>query len=290
MSSLIKSKVSEKHVDIDALLEEYAWTFFQDNKKKVDLGNFKTFKKRNEAEFTINRKNLVVIHEDPVFSNLQALGAPKPSTIFKSVFTNNTSQQQAYSLKAERTSENTCGISREQGFKIGSEAKLTLKIPGKIAEVTTGLKTEMHFNSLQENKQSEIVTWSMDTNIVVPPGHQTIASVVIDEMNYHGSYTIQTVLKGTVTIIIKRRRDGVIVLPVTADISVIMQEFDKKKDPRLHGVLTFDKKQVVLTSKGTCHFQMSVRQYVNLKEIKLDDIAHISLPQLNEASQRRYTA
>uniref|UniRef100_A0A914ERM3 Uncharacterized protein n=1 Tax=Acrobeloides nanus TaxID=290746 RepID=A0A914ERM3_9BILA len=290
MGSPVKTNtpVLERHVDIDALLEEYAWKYFRDmvGIKKSGLENFRAFE-RDEAEFTINRKNLVVIHKDPGFSNLQQLGAPKPSTIFKSVFTNSTSQQQAYSLKAERTSENTCGISREQGYMFGAEAELTLKTPCEIAELKTAFKHEMHFNSLQENIKSEIVTWSMDTNIVVPPGLQTEASVVIDEMNYHGSYTIQTVLMGTVTIIIKRRRDGAIALPVTANISAIMQEFYAKKDTRLHGVLTIDKNQVILTSKGTCHFQMSVKQYVDLKESYLDVSAHTSRLRLNEAPQRR---
>lgn len=59
------------------------------------------------------------------------LSGAKPNTIFKSVFTNNTSQPQAYSLKTERTSESIIGIVREKGFTIGAEAELTLKTPCK---------------------------------------------------------------------------------------------------------------------------------------------------------------
>jgi hypothetical protein len=59
---------------------------------------------------------------------MQLTGA-KPNTIFKSVFTNKTSQPQAYSLKTERTTESMCGIVREKGFMFGAEAELTLKTP-----------------------------------------------------------------------------------------------------------------------------------------------------------------
>lgn len=58
------------------------------------------------------------------------MSGSRPSAIFKSVFTNNTSESQAYSLKTERTTESVCGIAREQGFSLGAEAELTIKTPG----------------------------------------------------------------------------------------------------------------------------------------------------------------
>lgn len=58
------------------------------------------------------------------------MAGSRPSAIFKSVFTNNTSESQAYSLKTERTTESVCGVAREQGFLIGAEAELTIKTPG----------------------------------------------------------------------------------------------------------------------------------------------------------------
>jgi hypothetical protein len=70
------------------------------------------------------------------------LTGTRPNTIFKSVFTNKTSQAQTYSLKTERTSESICGVVREQGFQLGMEAELTLKTPCEIAELKTGFKRE----------------------------------------------------------------------------------------------------------------------------------------------------
>jgi hypothetical protein len=56
MGSPVKTNtpVLERHVDIDALLEEYAWKYFRDmvGIKKSGLENFRAFE-RDEAEFTI---------------------------------------------------------------------------------------------------------------------------------------------------------------------------------------------------------------------------------------------
>lgn len=70
----------------------------------------------------------MIVHENPDYKNFQQTGA-RPSTIFKSVFTNNTSEAQSYSLKTERSSESICGVAREQGYTFGAETELSLKTP-----------------------------------------------------------------------------------------------------------------------------------------------------------------
>uniref|UniRef100_A0A183FIL7 Interleukin-12 subunit beta n=1 Tax=Heligmosomoides polygyrus TaxID=6339 RepID=A0A183FIL7_HELPZ len=65
-----------------------------------------------------------------------------------------------------------------------------------------GFKHEMHFNSLNENCQTEMLTWGVDSN--VPPHYSTEASIIIEEMNYKGSYTVVTKLSGNVTISVRR--------------------------------------------------------------------------------------
>lgn len=72
----------------------------------------------------------MIAHDEPQYSNVQLSGS-RPSAIFKSVFTNNTGEAQAYSLKTERTTESVCGVAREQGFSFGAEAELTIKTPCK---------------------------------------------------------------------------------------------------------------------------------------------------------------
>ncbi|KAI6229315.1 CRE-LIN-24 protein [Aphelenchoides besseyi] len=256
----------EKHVDVDFILEDYAWRMFKDmlGIKKAGVDGFKHLD-REEAEFIINRKRLILVHSDPEYSSMQLSGA-KPNTIFKSVFTNKTSQPQAYSLKTERTTESVCGVVREQGFMFGAEAELTLKTPCEIAELKTGFKHEVHFNNLNENVKTEALTWGVDSNIMVPAGAQTEAGIVIEEMNYSGSYRLISTLTGMVTISIRRVKDGALVLPVTANIATIFQDAAQKYPKRLQGV-SIENNQVKLLSKGNCHFQFAMKQYIELNEV-----------------------
>ncbi|KAI1710552.1 clostridium epsilon toxin mosquitocidal toxin MTX2 domain-containing protein [Ditylenchus destructor] len=259
----------DKHVDVDELLEDYAWKMFKDLaglKKTSNLDQFKHMEKE-EAAFTLNRKRLILVHDDPIYGNVQQTGQ-RPSTIFKSVFTNNSSDAQQFSLKTERTSESICGVSREQGYAFGAEAELTLKTPCEIAELKTGFKYETHFNSLAENIQSETLTWGIDNNIMVPAGGQIEASVVIEEMSYSGHYTLVSSLSGMVTVNITRARDGVLVLPVSFNVATAFQQYLAKSEPRLKGVVSTDHGKVKLTSKGTCHFQFALKQYVELNDVK----------------------
>ncbi|CAD5226746.1 unnamed protein product [Bursaphelenchus xylophilus] len=257
----------DKHVDVDSILENYAWRMFKDSLgfKKSGLETFKHLE-REEAEFIIDRRRLALFHGDPDYKSMQLSGA-KPNTIFKSVFTNNTSQPQAYSLKTERTSESIVGVVREQGFTIGAEAELTLKTPCEIAELKTGFKYETHFNNLNETTKSEILSWAVDSNIMVPPGAQTEAAIVIEELNYNGSYSLTSTLSGMVTIIIKRLKDGALVLPVTANIATIFQDSLTQNSKKFQHVVVEDRK-VKIQSKGHCHFQFAMKQYIELKELK----------------------
>lgn len=75
---------------------------------------------------------------------------------------------------------------------------------GEIADLKAGFKSEMNFNCINENAKSEMLSWSVDSNVVVPPHYKTEASIVIEEMNYRGSYTVASVLSGLVTISIRR--------------------------------------------------------------------------------------
>ncbi|VDO69526.1 unnamed protein product [Heligmosomoides polygyrus] len=117
------------HVDVDQLLEDYAWSHFKDiqSLRKTRLDDFKSLE-RDDCEFIINRKNLVCVNEDPQYNEFVPVGA-KPYTLFKSIYTNNTNRPQEYSFKTERTTESLCSISREQGYTMGAEAELTLKTP-----------------------------------------------------------------------------------------------------------------------------------------------------------------
>jgi len=110
----------------------------------------------------------------------------------------------------------------------------------------------------------------VDNNILVPEGGQTEAAIVIEEMSYHGNYTLISTLSGTVTVSIKRVKDGSVVLVTAVNIATVVQHFLSKQDSqsaRLKNIASLDQNKVVrLTSKGQCHFQFAMKQYVELTE------------------------
>ncbi|PAV71409.1 hypothetical protein WR25_03500 [Diploscapter pachys] len=193
----------------------------------------------------------------------------KPYTLFKSVYTNSTNRPQEYSFKTERTTESLCSIVREQGYTIGAEAELTLKVPCEIGELKAGFKHEMHFNNLNENCQTETLSWGVDSNVTVPPHYITEASIVIDELNYKGSYTVTSRLSGWVIISIRRRRDNALVMPLRVNVVEVFRHlldspYCKKE---IKGTVSIDQNRCVrLISKGSCHYQFAMKQRIDLKE------------------------
>uniref|UniRef100_A0A0N5AY11 ITIH3 n=1 Tax=Syphacia muris TaxID=451379 RepID=A0A0N5AY11_9BILA len=206
-----------------------------------------------------NRKKLLIQHEEPKYSQLNASGC-RPYTLFKSVYTNNTDRPQEYSFKTERTTESLATVCREQGYMIGSEAELTLKTPCEIAELKAGFKHEMSFNNINENTKSETMSWGVDSNVVVPAHFTTEASIVIEEMNYHGTYSVTSTLSGVITISIRRRRDGALVLPLTVNIAEIFREHldSRMAKKEVKAAAMIQGNQVKLISKGKCQFQVII--------------------------------
>lgn len=84
------------------------------------------------------------------------------------------------------------------------EAKKVSLFIGEIAELKAGFKHEMNFNNIHENTKSEVMSWGVDSNVIVPAHYTTEASIVIEEMNYQGSYSVTSTLSGPVTVSIKR--------------------------------------------------------------------------------------
>ncbi|KAM3724426.1 Pesticidal crystal protein Cry15Aa [Dirofilaria immitis] len=266
--------MAESHIDIDSLLEDYAWRHFKDiqSLRKTRLDDFKSLEKE-DVEFVLNRRKLIIRHEEPQYSQLNCQGA-RPFTLFKSIYTNNTDRSQEYSFKTERTTESLCSVIREQGYMIGGEAELTLKTPCEIAELKAGFKREMNFNNVNENTKSEVMSWGVDSTVVVPPHFKTEASIIIEEMNYRGTYSVVSILSGLVTISIRRRKDGALVLPLTMNIVEIFRDHLESRHVRkdIKACAMIEGAQCVrIISRGTCSFQFALKQRIDLKEEPFGD-------------------
>ncbi|KAI1709010.1 CBR-LIN-24 protein [Ditylenchus destructor] len=256
----------ERHVDVNELLEDYAWNMFDlaRQKKNSNLKKFKDMKK-DKAIFNINRKHLNLVHDDPIYRNVRQTEYHRGTSVKLGGLTNNTSNAQQFSVGAERASKSVFEISRLQGYTFGAEAELSLKIPREIAEFKTGFKYETHFNSLADNVQSETLIWGKNLAIkgIVPAKEKIKASFGSEVVSYSGHYTLVSTLSGEVTVNISTRF-GVFIHRITFNVATAFQHYLAKSKPRLKRVVTIDHGKVKLTSKGTCHFEFTLNQYVEL--------------------------
>uniref|UniRef100_A0A914WD50 Uncharacterized protein n=1 Tax=Plectus sambesii TaxID=2011161 RepID=A0A914WD50_9BILA len=238
-----------KHVDIVDILEDHAWRLFEDL-QSVPITRNEDFRKlkREDVEFEVITKKLQIVNEDPVYEQLN-LKSSEPCILFKSAFTNNTDHPQEYSFKTERKTESVCLVCKEQGYSIGRDTELSLKIPSEIFEMKTGFKRELNFNHINENSISELLTWGVDSKIVVPANSRIDASIVIDEVNYRGSY----------------------VLSVTTNIidvfKMLVQTGHVTKDVK--AMVTVEPNAVKLVSKGICAFQFASEQKIDLIKVPM---------------------
>ncbi len=276
-------------LDLHDILERYAWSHFKDLEDiKRIKSEFRGLEKE-DVEFEINMKRLVIQHGEPDYCNLTPSSA-KPYTLFKTVFTNNTDRQQEYSFRTERSTESVCLIYREQGFTIGQEVEIGLKTPCEVLEFKAGFKHEMSFAKGTENSVSEMLTWAIDSAVVVPARYQTTAELVVEEMQYAGSFVLVSRLSGRVTVTIVRRKDGAIVTSITGHIAEIFRQLmdDRINGKDLKALATIDRTEVRLTTKGQCSFQFAMKQKVVLNEEPVrDNPATITQSLFNQFHQKK---
>ncbi|KAK6024667.1 hypothetical protein OSTOST_09520, partial [Ostertagia ostertagi] len=123
----------------------------------------------------------------------------------------------------------------------------------------------MHFNSLNENCQTEILTWGVDSNVQVPPHYSTEASIIIEEMNYKGSYSVVTKLSGNVTISIRRRRDGALVLPIRVNIVEVF--LSHLESPHCRKEVCLIHRCIFFTKATGCGAKATLRQHCAIVSI-----------------------
>ncbi|KRY49454.1 DNA excision repair protein ERCC-6 [Trichinella britovi] len=282
MKDLLNLKEEQKPpliLDVQQVVENYAFHHFDQVRhllKNTSRLGLKTVE-RADVDFEINTKHLTMEHLPPEFTQWNNVSS-KPCTLFKAVFTNNTDREQAYSFKTDRITESLCTVYREQGFDIGGEAELTLATPCQILEFKAGFKHEIQVKKGQEQADAELLSWSVDSAIIVPPHYQTTAQLTIQENTFKGNFTVSTRLAGSVAVMIRRRRDGELLMPVSAGVVEIFQQFLRNESNNnssatlgFKNFVSISNGWVIINTKGRCGFQFAVNQNVELEEHPLHE-------------------
>ncbi|XP_041358112.1 uncharacterized protein LOC121374995 [Gigantopelta aegis] len=188
------------------------------------------------------------------------LSTPGSHIIFTAYFTNNTSTQQTHTLTTERRTESTCTVSLSKSYTMGGSFNIRLTPPNPIIEANAGFKGELSKMSGLNDTFSKEMTWSVNSQIIVPKQSCTKADLVIREDNFDGHFTLRTKLEG----------------------KVVYTVWDKKKNHLSSGRLDVknifkscksfqvENGVVYFTSEGNCKCRFGVEQKMNLTELPLD--------------------
>lgn len=188
----------------------------------------------------------------------------KSHILFSSVFTNNTNEPQTNHLRTERRTNSMCRLSVQKA--VTKEGGLSLQIgpPSVTLQATGGFRREVTMSREFERVIEEELVWSLDTEVIVPPGHCTRADLVITEDEYDGRFQVETQFGGKITIKLRDKKDGSLVT------TVVINDLTRVLTPK-YGFRPVEQEpgMVSYINEGTCHCHFGIGQRVDLNEEKI---------------------
>ncbi|CAH8863465.1 unnamed protein product [Trichobilharzia szidati] len=188
----------------------------------------------------------------------------KSHVLFSSLFTNNTSETQTNHLRTERRTSSSCRLSLQKAVVKGGNINLQIGPPSMSVQANGGFRREVTMSKDIEQVFEEELIWTLDTEIVVPPGYRTRAELVITEDEYNGKFQVETVFEGTISVKLRDKKDGSIVsVVVINDLSkVLNSKHGFYQVPNSTGAVSF-------INEGSCHCHFGIGQRVELHEEKI---------------------
>ena len=108
-------------------------------------------------------------NENANYKDILSVGHPKSHVLFRSLYINDTINEQEYQLRTERKTVQTCDIEIFNGCvtEAGAELKLEIPIPGCVLESGASFKREYALENTTSTSVEEEMTWSIESNIKV---------------------------------------------------------------------------------------------------------------------------
>lgn len=196
-----------------------------------------------------------------------SLNIPSTSVLFQTSFNNNTDCTQKYTMRTEKTTRNSMTTEMEKGVTKGIEMGLKLETPCEIFEANVGYKKEFSLNKLEGETFEEEVSWGVEAEIEVKPGHIANACLMIEEKKKAAKFMIRTRMSGMVYIDFNNIHDNNNVIKSTGhDIPSIVKEYVQlmaRKGVDLSSVVSIESDEsIIATTLGKCDFRYGVKQEV----------------------------
>ena len=197
------------------------------------------------------------------------LGKTHTNVLFQTKFTNNTKDDQEYTLKTQKTTRSTCTTEVETGFTKSMELSVKLCTPGEIMEANAGYHREMSLTNTEGETIEEELSWGVESQIKVKAQHVAEAQLVVKEKKYSGDFIITSKIRGYVYVTFNNIKDNNSLIKATghdiADIVSQHADMERRKGRALE-FLEIQNSVVIIITRGKCHFRYGIRQEVNVDQ------------------------
>lgn len=143
----------------------------------------------------------LIVTGDPTYNpalSLQSLQGSHQS-LATSSFRNSTTVQDTATFNQSETHTAAFSVAVTEGIKLGAQTKVTAGIPFIVGS-EINLSAEATLSSTQTTSSTESQTFSINTQINVPPNSRIDASLVIDALQYAGTLTNNVRVAGSLRV------------------------------------------------------------------------------------------
>ncbi|CAH8603973.1 unnamed protein product [Schistosoma bovis] len=267
-----------KIVDICDLVLDYVtqFPFAKDVKSRINLDDIHSSDIDFTRLFVTHKKTEYLLPNIVNGDTKQSIAVPpktlpptlkrdlKSHVLFSSIFTNKTSETQTNHLRTERRTSSSCRLSLQKVVTKGGSINLQIGPPSMSVQANGGFRREITMSKDIEEVFEEELTWTLDTEIVVPPGYKTRAELIITEDEYYGKFQVETIFEGSISVKLRDKKDGSVVSVVVIN---DLSKFLTAKNG-FHPIPN-STSAVCFVNEGFCHCHYGIGQRVELQEEKI---------------------
>lgn len=268
--SLPQMAVTGSHVDLSALVEDWALTHFRRRANRKE----RRLLEQDFINMEVDWKRVEFDHHEPKYvpePPTPGQGIPINNILFHTSFTNKTEHPQTYTFKTERTTRSTCTVEIEQGYTQGFETSVKLQTPCGIMEANAGFHREISLTNCKAQTVEEELVWGVDSQVHVKGKHRAEAKLIIKEEEYKGEFCVETLVKGRVRVVFTNLKDNnSFIRAREGDIVEIVREaFDGKRMQGDAISVEGSSRSVVLRTRGKCLFRYGLQQNVEVDQLPI---------------------
>ncbi|XP_064628731.1 uncharacterized protein LOC135488176 [Lineus longissimus] len=168
-------------------------------------------------------------------------------------FVNNTCTEQVYTYKTSRRRLSACEKTYEEGYTIGKNVGVQIKVPGSVLEANAGLSKELSLMETERFQEEDDISWEVESQIRVSPKNRTIAELTISERHYSVHFEVDSTLKGRVMVDYKNLSNGQVFSSGSTQIAAIIN-YAIEKELLKKDQFVIEEDLVNTQFKGICKF------------------------------------